>query len=271
MRGGTPRASRPDPGGRRWTRTWASGRTPTASPTTRSCAGCPRTSPATTRGSPPCSTTARRRPARGTRARRRPRRDRACCWSPCPPGPPTVAVGGAAMLLAIASPLVVCWMCATDRTEPGAARDPRCDAGHVRRYVAGMDFALSARPRTSARRRGTSCASTCSPPSPSTTPGAPSAATTTTSTPGPGGAEGRGAQARAVEPLPPRAGRAVQPGVRLRRRDHRLVADDRARGDELRRPRHRQHGDAHVVRHRRAEAALAGARCSRARSAPASR
>jgi Flp pilus assembly protein TadB len=34
--------------------------------------------------------------------------------------PPTVAVGVTAMLLAIASPLVVCWMCITDRTEPGA-------------------------------------------------------------------------------------------------------------------------------------------------------
>jgi Flp pilus assembly protein TadB len=34
--------------------------------------------------------------------------------------PPTVAVGVIAMLLAIASPLVVCWMCATDRTAPGA-------------------------------------------------------------------------------------------------------------------------------------------------------
>jgi hypothetical protein len=34
--------------------------------------------------------------------------------------PPTVAVGVAAMLLAIASPLVVCWMVATDRTVPGA-------------------------------------------------------------------------------------------------------------------------------------------------------
>jgi hypothetical protein len=34
--------------------------------------------------------------------------------------PPTVAVGVFAMLLAIASPLVVCWMCATDRTAPGA-------------------------------------------------------------------------------------------------------------------------------------------------------
>jgi Protein of unknown function (DUF3040) len=34
--------------------------------------------------------------------------------------PPTVAVGLIAMLLAIASPLVVCWMCATDRTAPGA-------------------------------------------------------------------------------------------------------------------------------------------------------
>ena len=34
--------------------------------------------------------------------------------------PPTVAVGVTAMLLAIASPLVVCWMCITDRSEPGA-------------------------------------------------------------------------------------------------------------------------------------------------------
>jgi Flp pilus assembly protein TadB len=34
--------------------------------------------------------------------------------------PPTVAVGVTAMLLAIASPLVVCWMCATDRTSPPA-------------------------------------------------------------------------------------------------------------------------------------------------------
>ena len=32
--------------------------------------------------------------------------------------PPTVAVGVLAMLLAIASPLVVCWMCATDGTTP---------------------------------------------------------------------------------------------------------------------------------------------------------
>jgi Flp pilus assembly protein TadB len=34
--------------------------------------------------------------------------------------PPTVAVGATAMLLAIASPLAVCWMCATDRPEPRA-------------------------------------------------------------------------------------------------------------------------------------------------------
>jgi hypothetical protein len=32
--------------------------------------------------------------------------------------PPTVAVGATAMLLAIASPLVVCWMCANDGTAP---------------------------------------------------------------------------------------------------------------------------------------------------------
>ena len=74
---------------------------------------------------------------------------------------------------------------------------------------------------------------------------------------GAGGAEGRGPQARPVEPLPPRAGRAVQPRVRLGRRDHRLVAGHRPRGDQLRRAGHRQHGDAHVVRHRRAEAAVA--------------
>ena len=32
--------------------------------------------------------------------------------------PPTVALGATAMLLAIASPLVVCWLCATDRAVP---------------------------------------------------------------------------------------------------------------------------------------------------------
>jgi hypothetical protein len=33
--------------------------------------------------------------------------------------PPTVAVGAAAMLLAVASPLAVCWLCAAaDRTAP---------------------------------------------------------------------------------------------------------------------------------------------------------
>ena len=37
------------------------------------------------------------------------------------------------------------------------------------------------------------------------------------------GAEGRGPQAGPVEPVPPRAGRALQPRVRLHRRDHRLV------------------------------------------------
>jgi len=34
--------------------------------------------------------------------------------------PPTVAVGATAMLLAIASPLVVCWLCAGDGTAPHA-------------------------------------------------------------------------------------------------------------------------------------------------------
>ena len=33
---------------------------------------------------------------------------------------PAVAVGATAMLFAIASPLVVCWMCATDGPEPRA-------------------------------------------------------------------------------------------------------------------------------------------------------
>ena len=33
--------------------------------------------------------------------------------------PPTVTVGAIAMLLAVASPLVVCWLCAVDRPGPG--------------------------------------------------------------------------------------------------------------------------------------------------------
>ncbi len=32
--------------------------------------------------------------------------------------PPTVALGATAMLLAVASPLAVCWLCATDGTAP---------------------------------------------------------------------------------------------------------------------------------------------------------
>ena len=60
-----------------------------------------------------------------------------------------------------------------------------------------------------------------------------------------GGAEEGGARAGAVEPLPP--GREVrrrpqQPRLRAARRDH-GPKPDRVRGDELRGPRHRQHGD----------------------------
>jgi Protein of unknown function (DUF3040) len=34
--------------------------------------------------------------------------------------PPTVALGATAMLLAVASPLVVCWLCAQDGSAPRA-------------------------------------------------------------------------------------------------------------------------------------------------------
>ena len=64
---------------------------------------------------------------------------------------------------------------------------------------------------------------------------------------GHGGAEGRGPQARPVEPVPARRRlrrRADQPRVRAARRDHRPQLAPRARGAQLRRARHRQHGGA---------------------------
>ena len=88
------------------------------------------------------------------------------------------------------------------------------------------------------------------------------------------GAQGRGAQARAVEPLPARreVGRgADQPRLRAHRRDHRPLPRPGARGDQLRGAGHREHGGADDVRHPRAAGASGSCRCSRARSAPASR
>ena len=76
------------------------------------------------------------------------------------------------------------------------------------------------------------------------------------------GAQGRGAQARAVEPVPARRelGRgADQPRLRAHRRDHRPQPRPRARGDQLRRAGHREHGGADDVRHPRAAGAVAGA------------
>ena len=77
----------------------------------------------------------------------------------------------------------------------------------------------------------------------------------------------------ALEPVPP--GRALRPRPdQLGVRDA-LRADGpqrrRADGLQLRRARHRQHGDPRRARHRRAEGALARSRCSTARSARASR
>ena len=90
-----------------------------------------------------------------------------------------------------------------------------------------------------------------------------------------GGAEGRGAQPRAVEPLPPRHARARrradEPPVRAAVRGHGPQPVDRARGVQLLGARHRQHGAAVAVRHRRAEGRAGSIRCSRARSARPSR
>ena len=116
------------------------------------------------------------------------------------------------------------------------------------------------KPRTSLAGCGTSCASMCSPPRRSTTSGAPA----------------RGHDDHGHPPV------LEELKAEARKRDlwnlfhHELaglsnleyasVAEitgwspvDRTRGDQLRRPGHRQHGDAHVVRHRRAEAAVARA------------
>ncbi|CAA9510517.1 MAG: Acyl-CoA dehydrogenase, partial [uncultured Sphingomonadaceae bacterium] len=73
------------------------------------------------------------------------------------------------------------------------------------------------------------------------------------------GAEARGARARTVEPVPAGRVRPEERRVRRDRRDHRLELAHRARGDQLRRPQHRQHGGAAHVRHRRAEVAVARA------------
>ena len=62
----------------------------------------------------------------------------------------------------------------------------------------------------------------------------------------------------------------TQPRVRAALRDHGALPD-RAGGLQLLGARHRQHGGARALRHRRAEEAVAASRCSRARSAPPSR
>ena len=54
-----------------------------------------------------------------------------------------------------------------------------------------------------------------------------------------------------------------EPRVRAAGRADRLEHGDRPRGDQLRRPRHRQHGDAAPVRHRGAEQAVARAAARR--------
>ena len=98
------------------------------------------------------------------------------------------------------------------------------------------------------------------------------------------GAQGQGPRARPVEPLPAQgARRRVRRAVRHRRRrgpdQRRLRADrrahrpvrDRAAGAQLQRARHRQHGGAAQVRHRRAARASGSSRCSTAGSARRSR
>ena len=68
----------------------------------------------------------------------------------------------------------------------------------------------------------------------------------------------------------PRAGRAVEP--RVRRRSPRSPAGRPSIAPEAincQAPGHRQHGDAHAVRHRRAEGSGGWSRCWRARSGPA--
>ena len=76
---------------------------------------------------------------------------------------------------------------------------------------------------------------------------------------GDGTAEEVGAGAGPVEPVPARAVRPVRPGVRARSGDLRLVAGDRAGGDQLPGAGHREHGSAAHVRHGGAETAVAAA------------
>ena len=82
------------------------------------------------------------------------------------------------------------------------------------------------------------------------------------------GAQGAGARARPVEPVPaadPRARRrADQPAVRAAGRDHGPQPVDRAGGAQLLGARHRQHGAALAVRHAGAEGALARSAARRA-------
>ena len=78
---------------------------------------------------------------------------------------------------------------------------------------------------------------------------------------GPRGAQGRGARARAVEPVPapdPRVrGRTDQPPVRPAGGDHGPQPVDRAGGHQLLGAGHREHGDALAVRDRGAAGAVA--------------
>ena len=83
-----------------------------------------------------------------------------------------------------------------------------------------------------------------------------------------------GPLARAVEPLPsaPRVGPGSdERGVRAARRDHGPLAAPGAGGDELQRSRHREHGGADALRHRRSTRSAGCARCWTARSARRSR
>ena len=67
--------------------------------------------------------------------------------------PLRVTLGLLAMALILASPGLVCWLCAVTEgpatrpslTSAAGPRSPRCDASHVRRYLPDMDFALSAK------------------------------------------------------------------------------------------------------------------------------
>ena len=82
----------------------------------------------------------------------------------------------------------------------------------------------------------------------------------------PRGAQGGGALARAVEPLPPapRVGPGSdERGVRAAGRDHGPLAAPGARGDELQRSRHREHGGPDALRHRGAQGALAASAAGR--------